>query len=149
MSTDLDSKTVFTTLSEGLKDAYKELLDFGLKVNAATVIVIGWFAAQKNPLAFLCAHEALVPLALVLVAVGFGVVCMVLIVVFRRAKEAYDQLTARGYERPLFARYQVTLPMLVGGFLGEALVLGGVFWFVLYKYGFAFRATCMTAPGGA
>lgn len=145
---ELDSKTVFSTLSDGLKDAYKELLDVGLKVSGATLIVLGWFASQKNPLAFLCESKALVSLALVLVTVGFGIVCFILVEIYRRAAVAYDELVARGYERTLFARYQVTKAMLAGGIVGEALTLGGIFWYILYKYGLTSHA-CAVLSGDA
>jgi hypothetical protein len=152
VSTKLDSKTlsatltdaqIFTVLTDALKDAYKELLDVGLKTTGSTLIVLGWFAAQRNPLEFLCQACFLVIPALVLVVAGFVIVCFILAVIYRRAQDVHGQLLARGFDAALFSRYRVTPAMLAGGFVGVALVLGGVFWYILYKYGLNLRATCL------
>lgn len=142
MAAELDTKKIFEVLLESLKDAYKELLDLGLKISGIVIIVLGWFVSQANPLKFLCGGPSLVVLALLLILLGFGLVCFLLFLIYGRALEAHDQLLARGFDPVLFARYRITKSMLAGGIAAQCLLLGGVFGYVFFQYGLQMAKTC-------
>lgn len=142
MFVEMEAKKVFEVLLDGLKDAYKELLDLGLKISGFILIVLGWFASQKNPLAFLCDEPLVIALALTLVVLGFGLICFLFFLVFRRANDTYEQLVSRGYDPSLFNRFRITTAMLVGGIAGQAILLGGVFIFIFFKYELRMALTC-------
>lgn len=141
MAIQLSDEFTFKTLYESLKETYRDTLDFGLKVSASVLIVIGWFAAQKNPLPFLCASPALHWLALFLVLVGFLLVCLILRNFYARSQDLYGQLSDRGFEESLYFRLRITSAMFYGGIVGQALLLGGVAWSIVYKYESSIRST--------
>lgn len=142
MFTEIDPKKIFEVLVDGLKDAYKELLDLGLKISGAILIVLGWFASQKNPLSFLCGEPFLVCIALLLVVLGFGLVCFLFSLVYTRARDSFAELISRGYDPALYLRFRITKPMLAGGIAGQALLLGGVFVYILFRYYLRAATTC-------
>jgi hypothetical protein len=142
VETELGSTKVFEVLLDALKDAYKEMLDLGLKISGVVIVVLGWFAAQANPLAFFCNSPAFVNLALFLVVAGLGLICLLFGVVYRRAQLAMQELASRGFEAVLYARFEITKSMLAGGILAQAMMLGGIFLYILYKYSVHGEITC-------
>lgn len=141
-SPELDSKKIFEVLLDALKDAYKELLDLGLKISGVVIIVLGWFASQKNPLAFLCDSRWLAIASLMLVVLGFGLIGFLFRLVASRAQEAFEQLVSRGFDTTLFMRFRVTRSMLIGGIVSQALMLGGICFYIYYRYYLHGGTTC-------
>lgn len=130
----LDSKKRFEALLDGLKDAYKELLDLGLKISTVITAVLGWFATRDNPLPFLCGGLVPVATALCLVVFGFGLICFLFTTIGARARRAYKRLIDHGFEEALYERFCVTHPMVAGGIASQALLMGGVFTFIVHAY---------------
>lgn len=57
----IDAKKKFEVLLEALKDSYKEIIDVNLKISGALLVVLGWFASNKNPPSMLCQSVPLNP----------------------------------------------------------------------------------------
>ena len=50
----MENSEKLSILFDNLKDNYNENFEFVMRVSLVLLIVIGWFAANKNPLPMLC-----------------------------------------------------------------------------------------------
>ena len=138
----IDDNKKFEVLLDGLKDSYKELADTGLKISAATLVVLGWFAAQKDPLPFLCAGWIPVVIACALNLVGLCVVVFMFHDICKRAEISSEHLRARNVDPCLFDRYLITPRMFWVGSVGVSLTFLGMLAAIAYKYLWVANLTC-------
>jgi hypothetical protein len=130
----LSATKVFEVLLEGLKEAYKELFDLGFKTSGVQIIVLGWFAADKNPLEILKSNRPLAWAALAGVVIGFVAICFLFVSLGRRAQCAAAELRRRGFDPVLFQRYDVPPPMLMMGIVVQAVCMAGIFGSIYVRY---------------
>lgn len=130
----LSTTKLFEVLLDALKEAYKELFDLGFKISGAQVVVLGWFAAGKNPLETLKNDKWLAWGALAGVAIGFLAICFVYVTLARRAQDAAAELRCRGFEVALFQRYEVPPRMLQMGIAIQAVLMSGIFGSIYVRY---------------
>jgi hypothetical protein len=130
----LTTTKVFEVLLDALKEAYKELFDLGFKISGVQIIVLGWFAADKNPLEILKSSKYLAWGALAGVVVGFLAICFLYVTLARRAQAAAAELQRRGFEASLFQRYEVAPRMLQMGIAVQAVLMSGIFGSICARY---------------
>ena len=130
----LDAKARFEILHDALKDAYKEFIDSGLKILGVLLIVLGWFAGQKNPLAMLCEFTTLAHAALVFTASGQILLAYLFGILYLRAKAVYTELKQSNCDEKLFQRYRVTPGMFACIVFGQFTMLIGIFTLLYTRY---------------
>jgi hypothetical protein len=138
----LDSKKNFEVLLDALKDAYKELIDLNLKIAGFLLIVIGWFASNKNPLPMLCDLAVIRYAAVIFSIAGLPALWYLFNLLANRASEAYSDLKNLGYDEMMFRRFRVTPSMLWCGLFGQFTMMVGISSLLYFKYFFNMQETC-------
>jgi hypothetical protein len=138
----IDDKKRFEVLLDGLKDAYKEIIDTNFKVSTILLAVLAWFVSSKNPLGMLCMSRVLTYFSLAFAAFGWVMLNYLFYLLYRRAAHAYGRLTVLRYDVDLFGRYQVTRGMYLCGIFGHFTMLLGVLTSIYLRYVDNYSITC-------
>lgn len=138
----LTDQKVFEVHLDALKDAYKELIETNQKIAAILLIVLGWFAAKDNPLSMLCYVPYMAHFAIGCTIVGLLALAYLFNITYERAAASYSALLQLGFERSLFARFQLSRPMFWCGLFGQFTLLTGIVALLAVKYLLLSKATC-------
>lgn len=138
----IDEKKRFEILFDGLKEAYKELVDTSFRLTTVLTAVLAWFMSSQNPLGMLCMLPALKYFALAFTAAGWLMLVYLYRLLYRRADQVYQILLTERYDPVLFARYRVTRSMYLFSVFGHFTMLLGVFCLILTRYVLQEVATC-------
>lgn len=138
----IDDKKRFEILLDGLKDAYKEVIDTNFKISSILLAVLAWFVSSKNPLGMLCMSRTLTVLSLVFTALGWVMLAYLFYLLYARAARVHGTLSALRYDTALFDRYQVTAGMYLCGVFGHFTMLLGVFSLIYVRYVSHYLITC-------